>query len=474
MRLESLYLNERIELLDGVYGSDVHADLEALGRLYNPTTGPVTSVTVQRPDLLDLSMISASCLHAPIGSLLPDLSVRADIPHDLPIPASGKGARLPRPVLGSLGEIAERLLAVLHFSAVTERLVTATYEELERSGLAALGPGELPLFSAEQYSQPGFEYAPFRPDTPLRWVEGTKLRTGEPILVPAQLVLMYSQTGVRETRIGYPTSGGLAARRDRRQAILHGLYEVIERDAINLRWMCRLAPPRVAVSVAEVLSSEWELFPPRLETPAVGAMAVYLNTLDVPIPVFTAVAFVRSRAERTLLSGGGAWSNRQRALAQTVFELGQAQTALRAFSTGGPKQVGPDTDPAQMTDFFDVALYYGYPQNHPRLSWYLHDGGTIEWQATPNRVFRDEDDEFDVMVELAGAAGLDPIVIDLDGACPPGLHLTKVLVPELTQAFIPSHPYLGHPRFSEVPLRLGLRDRPLELAELTTDPLPFS
>jgi ribosomal protein S12 methylthiotransferase accessory factor len=473
MRLERQYLNERVELLDGVYGSDAHDELDGLGRLYNPTTGPVTSVALQRPDLLELSMTSASCRHAPVGALLRDLSLRADIPEGLPIPASGKGARLPRPVLGALGEMAERLLAVLHFSAVSDSLVTATFAELERSGLPALAPGEFPLFAPEQYARRGFEYVPFEADTRLRWVEGTRLRTGERIFVPAQLVLMYSQTVTGETRIGYPTSGGLAFHRDRRRAILHGLYEVIERDAVNLRWMCRLPPPRIDVDIADVLSLEWDRFP-RLETPAVGPISVYLNTLDVPIPVFTAIAFVRSRSDRTLLSGCGAWSSPSRALAQTVFELGQAQTALRAFRPGSVKHVGPDTDPARMTDFFDVALYYGYPQNHARLSWYRDGGGSIAWDETPGKRFCDDHEEFEWMFELLEAAGLDPVVIELDGACPPGMHLTKVLVPGLTQAFIPSHPYLGHPRFAEVPRRLGLRNRPQEYADLTGDPLPFS
>ena len=474
MRLERRYLNERVELLEGVYGPDAYDELEELGRLYNPTTGPITSITLQRPEPVELSMVSASCRHAPVGSLLRDLSARADIPDELPIPASGKGARLPRPVLGAVGEMAERLLAVLHFSAVTESLLTATHAELERAGLRALAPAELPLFAPEQYARAGFEYVPFESDTRLRWVEGARLCTGQPVLVPAQLVLMYSQTVAREAHIGYPTSGGLAFHRDRRRAILHGLYEVIERDAVNLRWMCRLAPPQVEVDVAEVLASAWELFPPRLETPAVGPITLYLNTVDVPIPVFTAMAFVHSRPERTLLSGGGAWSTRERALAQTVFELGQAQTALRAFRADSPKHVGPDTDPARMTDFFDVALYYGYPENHARLAWYREDGGTIAWDDVPELLFHDDEEELDAVVELLEAADLDPIVVDLDGACPPGLHLTKVLVPELTQAFIPSHPYLGHPRFSDVPFRLGLRDEPFADGELSADPPPFS
>ncbi|TML20412.1 MAG: hypothetical protein E6G32_10160 [Actinobacteria bacterium] len=468
------YINERVELLPGEYGPGTDAELRALGRLYNPTIGPITTVMLQRPDVLDLSMQAASCQHASLGTLIKDVTVRAGIPDDQPIPASGKGADPLRPVLGALGEMAERLLAVLHTAAAEDGLVVATYDDLVREGRRALGPHVLPLFAPEQYADPRLEYAPFTGDTRLRWIEGTDLRNGDPVLVPAQLVLMYNPGRFREERVGYPTSGGLAFHRDRRGAILHGFYEIVERDAIDVRWMCRLAPPRVDVDVAEVMASEWGLARPRLETPGIGPMAVYLNTLDVPLPVFSAISIVTSRTERTLLSGGGAWSSRETALRQTVFELGQAQAALRAFQPTAMTAIAPDTDRSHMHDFFDVALYYGFPENHPRLSWYMEDGGVVDWAAVPSRQFGDLTEEYDAFLGLLAELDLNPVVIDLDAACPPGVHLTKVIVPELSQAFIPSHPYLGHPRFSTLPEALGLRDRALAFADLHVDPVPFS
>jgi ribosomal protein S12 methylthiotransferase accessory factor len=366
-------------------------------------------------------------------------------------------------VLGALGEMGERLLAVLHTTTAASALVTATHAQLIRAGVRALGPDELPLFAPEQHAAGSFEYTPFTSDTKLRWIEGASLRSGEPVLVPAQLVLMYNPNRFQEERIGYPTSGGLAFHGDRRRAILHGFYEVVERDAIDVRWMCRLAPPRVDVDVAEILRREWGLAAPRLETPAVTPMAVYLNTFDIPIPVLAAISFVTARQERTLLSGGGAWSDRRTALRQAVFELGQAQAALRAYQPTGSGTIERETPASQMHDFFDVALYYGFPENHPRLSWYLHDGGVVEWDAVPTRSFADLTEEYDAFLGLLSEYDLDPVVIDLDEACPDDVSLTKVIVPELTQAFIPSHPYLGHPRFARLPY-----------GELSADPVPFS
>jgi hypothetical protein len=92
----------------------------------------------------------------------------------------------------------------------------------------------------------------------------------------------------------------------------------------------------------------------------------------------------------------------------------------------------------------------------------MEDGGTVGWTEVPGRTFSDLADEYDAFLALLGDLDLDPVVVDLDDACPPGVSLTKVIVPELTQAFIPSHPYLGHPRFSE----FG--------SQLNADPVPFS
>src|SRR5439155_1032697 len=97
-----------------------HASLAGIHFLLRDTSfaiGPITTVMLQRPDVLDLSMQAASCQHASLGTLIKDVTVRAGIPDDQPIPASGKGADPLRPVLGALGEMAERLLAVLHTAA---------------------------------------------------------------------------------------------------------------------------------------------------------------------------------------------------------------------------------------------------------------------------------------------------------------------------------------------------------------------
>jgi len=470
MRIEATYLNERIEMFDGVLGSTRQSELETLSFLYNRYLGPVRSLNLHRPNLLDFSMYSASCGHTRVDGLMPDLAVRPNGSDNLLVPAGGKGMNLTQPILGALGEIGERLLTVLHFQNVVDDLVWATYAELVRHGHRALGPEELFLFAAEQYDQQRFPFVPFHPTTQLRWIKGKDLLTGEAVFAPAQLVLLYYKHAVGEARIGYPTSGGLAFHADRRKAILHGLYEFIERDAINVCWFCRLAPPRIDVDVKRQLMRQGNSRHVRISTPAIETVQIFLNSLDIRVPVITAVAFDRSCGDHSFLGGGGAAGNSETALTQALFELGQTRVVLRSL---GPSRIRRGSGLKDMTDFLDATVYYGFESNRSLLEWYTSSAVTVPWASLPDLTAIGKEDEYDVTLRYARSVGLKPIVFDFSDTCWPGATLVRVIVPQLTMACVPAYPYLGHPRYYEVPQKLGFADRRLSFRDMNVDPLPF-
>jgi thiazole/oxazole-forming peptide maturase SagD family component len=251
-----------------------------------------------------------------------------------------------------------------------------------------------------------------------RRIEGIELLSGLPILVPAQLVLMYDHRHAAEERICYPTSGGLAFHCDRRQSVLRGIYECIERDAINIRWVCRHAPPRVAVDLVQFLSEHLGIRGARLSTPVVKEVGGYL-TLDVPVPIFSTIAFDGSRRERTFMSGCGAAGGKTEALAQALFELGQSQAVLNLGQIAGMRNIEPSTDPSQMTDFSDSALYYGYAENIGRLAWYISGQQVMPWGEVPSLSTSlsapGSGQEYESVIELLRATDLRPIVLDLRG-----------------------------------------------------------
>ena len=471
MRLVTTHLNKYLELLEGVYESDRAQQLRILSRMYNRLLGPATSVKLLRPELLDLSIYSVHCDHVPVTSLMRDVALKAR-PYSSRVPGGGKGVSYLNAILGALGEITERLWAILDFATLFDRLEYGTYEELVRQGRRALGPQELTLFAPEQYAQPNFDYTGFRPDTFLGWIEGRELLSGDFVLVPAQLVLMYYKQHPAERAIGYATTAGLAFHPSRYQGILHGLYEVIERDALNVCWYSRLAPPRVDVDLRHLLETHMSIPLARMSTPYIQEVQIFLMTLDTRIPVFAAVALDRSRDERAFLGGTGASSQRELGLAQALFEVGQSQTAFRLEDPFGRDPIHRDSDLSEVVQFHDAPLYYGHAGNLPRTFWFMANEQAVPWEAVPTFHFTEDAEEYEGVIEWLRLSGLRPIVLDFDSAWPE-MSITKVFVPELTQACPPLDPTLGHPRFYELPQRLGKAERRLEFRDLNPDPIPF-
>src|SRR5271166_3609634 len=425
MNLDTTFINERVELLEGVYGNERRNQLRALTRPYNRLLGPITALTLLRPELLDLSMYSAYCQHAPIVSLICDLLMKG-APNSRKIPGGGKGVTMLDSMLGAFGEMIERLLGTLHSMAIFDRIEYATYDDLVRQGCPALGPHEMPLFAPEQYALPKFDYVPFRPSTFLGWVEGTELLTGDPILVPAQLVLMYHRPHRLEQPIGYSTTAGGAFHTSRRQAILHGLFEVIERDCVNVHWYSRLPPPRVDVDLHDILPTHFRAHRVRMSTPYIPEVQVFLTTLDAPIPVLTAIAVDQSRQERAFLGGSGASSRREHALAQALFEVGQCQTGFRNDNPFGRSPIYEDSDSSEVVEFFDAPLYFGYAKNLGRTYWYMASDQTVSWENVPTLCSQNEAEEYDVTMQWLRGSQLKPILFDFSSACWPGVSITKV------------------------------------------------
>lgn len=77
------------------------------------------------------------------------------------------------------------------------------------------------------------------PERPIPWLPGRHLATGEPLLVPAELVELDTTRGPEPGRGCFTlTTSGLAAGRTLAEAALHALLELVERDAVTL-WSLR-------------------------------------------------------------------------------------------------------------------------------------------------------------------------------------------------------------------------------------------
>ncbi len=131
----------------------------------------------------------------------------------------GKGETLSGAEMSALMEAAE-----LYFSERPDPQPTvACYRDMR--------PGE--ALNPELFAQgPGSNLA----ETPLAWVKGQFLTSGDSVLVPWMAISMdFTEEAVRLPRPIHSSGTGLAAETVRSSAILHGLLEVIERES-HARW----------------------------------------------------------------------------------------------------------------------------------------------------------------------------------------------------------------------------------------------
>jgi YcaO-like protein with predicted kinase domain len=144
---------------------------------------------------------------------LPVWSAVTPLALDLTVHA-GKGPTAPAARISAVMEAIERVSAE---RVDVDRIRLASFAELDRERDGALDP--------ELFDLP-FETS-YRADRPLAWIRGYDLVAGREVWVALDLVLSPAREGICT---GVETNG-LAAGNNRTEAVLHGLHEVIERDA---------------------------------------------------------------------------------------------------------------------------------------------------------------------------------------------------------------------------------------------------
>jgi len=356
----------------------------------------------------------------------------------------------------------ERLFALDYCES--RRVVHKRYSEVAGH---ALDPRRFPLYAEEQYRQPGFEYRKFCPDDLLPWIWGMDLARGEPRLVPRDFV--YGSSGV--TRIYRPTSNGAACHPSFHHAIVNGLYETVERDALMTVWLNQLSLPRVELDD----QSKGTLL--RRELARLSLECEYVDlTTDLEIPVMLGVLRDRANPDFFLvdmvasLDSGRLLDKLHREIAQFTYPYLIDPAHYRR----------PVTDSMEADDvatFPDQLAFYQRRDKHALAAFLtaspsLHAFGEGPFCAP----FPDIRAEMRELAARLAKRGHEVLVVDcttplLKGL---GLHAVKVLVPGL-QPLNAGHKYrvLGGRRMLELPRLLGLATRDMTISELNPWPHPF-
>jgi YcaO-like protein with predicted kinase domain len=231
--------------------------------------------------------------------------------------SQGKGLTLDAARASGLMESVESF----HAERVLHPLKLASYEELRYTHR-----------TTDVTALPQYNGSRFHPQLPILWVEGFDLIQREHVWVPFDCVHCdYTARGQTLESGFICSSNGLASGNHLLEAIVHGLWEVIERD-VRARWMLRDQAARDATRVdpASIDDSDCRLVLDRLDHAGV-AVAIWDVASDAGIPCFT--CSIIDREEHPLrplfgASGSGCHAVRSIALLRALTEAAQARLTL--------------------------------------------------------------------------------------------------------------------------------------------------
>jgi bacteriocin biosynthesis cyclodehydratase domain-containing protein len=283
--------------------------------------------------------------------------------------------------------------------------------------------------------------AAFDPSAKLEWSPVWSLRDGRFKYLPTSLLyFFYSGPATFQA-----DSNGCAAGNTVEEAIVQGFLELVERDAYAIWWYNRTRQPEVDLSQFDD-SYVRDL---HSQLAATGRKLWVLDiTSDLGVPTYVAILHWMQNGQENIEFGSGAHFDKRIALLRTLTELNQF---LSIGMMGGGTGEKPSLDGVT-------------PLRLEEYSFLIPDGKPTG-ASDPNATFGVLDNTRDQVlacVEIASRAGLDFLVLNQtrpDVEVP----VVRVIVPGLRhfyRRFAPGRLY-------DIPVKLGLRERPMPENQLT-------
>lgn len=361
-----------------------------------------------------------------------------------------------------------RRVRIARRASVTE--LDVPYVEMEQCG----------LYDPAFYRSHRDKYVPWSENPAVPWVWGWSLRDDRALLVPEQLVYYLDHRTDHRNTV-QECSNGCASGASPTEAVLHGLLELIERDAFLISWYSGLTPVEIDLDT--------------VDHPLVQQMRAHVDLqgydlrcfdvrVDLPVPAIGAVAVRRDGGLGRLCFAGGASLDPADAVRAAVCEVA-------SYVTGFPERVATALEHVELmvADYNHVselehhALLFGMPEMARHAEHWLRqsrrtplDEAFADW-TTGRAPVTDLAEAVREIVDLFAGIGLDTVVVDqtTPEQRSMGLHTVATIVPGLVPIDFGwrRQRVLGMARTLLAPYRAGLTPRPLTPEELHLVPHPF-
>jgi ribosomal protein S12 methylthiotransferase accessory factor len=423
--------------------------LEQLERHLSPITGIVSTLVAGERTGLTHNWRSLTPIFAADHNFSDIQDKRFLLREGLRRRSGGKGKSVEQARVSALAESLERYCGVFDG---TETRIRATFAQLGKSAVHpnfCMGYSERQYVERQSWNRKGNKasWVPerFREDVEIDWTPFWSLSGEETRYLPTS----FCYYGYRSSDpvFARADSNGCAAGSVVEEAVLQGLLELIERDAVALWWYNRLRRPAIDLEsiddayVSGLVQHYGEL---RRELWALDI------TSDIGIPTFVAVSKRVDKAEEDIIYGFGAHLDACLALTRALTELNQALEAVPTVNGPEPTRTYLGSEDAVRWWRTVTTSNAGYLRPDPA--------------AAPRRLPEFENLASDDLLqdistcrELAARRGIDVFVLDQTRP-DVGFPVVRVVGPGLRHFW----PRFGPGRLYDVPLREGWLSRPLD------------
>jgi len=306
---------------------------------------------------------------------------------------------------------------------------------LEQMGYQAIAPEAIQHFTQDQILNPrktlslGATPKIRSNNEIIEWLPAWSITHNERRFIPADAVLLQRPIPA-DSRVAIFESNGLSAGNTLEEAILQGLLELIERDAVSIWWFNKLERPPFDITKME--NDTW--FMQTVTNLKKDNVDVFL--LDLTIDTKTPVVATIGRFKTGWLAGYGCHFDSRIAASRSLSELVQVRALMN-----------PVTPPKECTD-----LSYLYPNTSTKL-------------ITPDLRYLDSPQNTKSFIEIGTSLlaniGIDTIVVNCTR---PDINMpvVKVFAPGL-RAF---RPRFSPGRLYDIPFKLGLLSHPKSISDL--------
>jgi ribosomal protein S12 methylthiotransferase accessory factor len=349
-----------------------------------------------------------------------------------------------------------------------KRVIVASRKEL---GDAAVDLTSFAQGSAQEYQSTHERniFVPPNNNLPIRWVPGYSLITGEERFVPFVSVYVGAPYQYPGESFMLPISTGSALAASYEQAIVSGICEVVERDALMITWLQSLPLPHI--NAAEVDHPD---FQDRLQRIERGGVKQYFfdATLDLGIPTIYALQ-INPQARVAALVMASTKLDPIQAMIRVMDEAAPSRLAISNW-TNAPHRFKPE-DFRTFNALEDGAIYYGDASRLSAFDFLLNSPHVRHATDIPQRESGDVQQDLAGLVDDFRARQLDLFVVDMTPKPIQdiGLCAVKVVAPQLIPLAVDYNlRYTASPRLYDVPPQMGYAAKPAH--QLNPNPQPFA